>query len=172
MRYEGVSYIDEAQTDDEIFEHYNMFLPHRRVLRQYGQPKQALMKWAHTLEEIEMICVFFSRGDEMAACQKQLAALDGITCAEIAPYSIEIVSSLAGKGEALTKLAQMTGTPIAETEGIGDSTNDLSLIKTAGLGIAVANASPALKAVSDTVICSCDDHAIAYVADMMAKGAL
>ena len=172
VRYEGVSYIDEAQTGDEDFEHYNMFLPHRRVLRQYGQQKRTLMQWSHTLDEIEMLCVFFSHDDEMAACKKQLAALDGITCAEIAPYSIEIVSSRAGKGEALTTLAQKTGTPIAETVGIGDSTNDLSLIKTAGVGIAVANAAPAIKAVSDVVICSCDDHAIAYIADMIKRKAL
>lgn len=172
VRYEGISYIDEEQTDDEVFEHYNMFLPHRRVLRQYGQSKRELMKWAHTLDEIEMLCVFFSRDDEMTACKKRLAALDFITCAEIAPYSIEIVSRRAGKGEALTTLAQKTGTPIAETAGIGDSTNDLSLIKTAGLGIAVSNAAPAVKEASDTVICSCDEHAISYVADMMAKGTL
>ena len=37
VRYDGVSYIDEMLTSDEDFEHYNMFLPHRCVLRQYGQ---------------------------------------------------------------------------------------------------------------------------------------
>ena len=171
VRYEGVSYIDETQVSDEDFEHYHMFLPHRHVLRRYGQPRAALMQWAHTLNEIEMICVFFSREDEMAACKKQLAALDGIVCAEIAPYSIEIISRRTGKGEALAALAKMIGTPIEETAGVGDSTNDLPLLETAGLGIAVSNAAPAVKEASDLVICSCDEHAIAYIADMMQKEA-
>lgn len=170
VREGGVSYIDAGQTSDAAFEHYHMFIPHRRVLRRYGQPKDNLMGWAHTLDDIEMICVFFSRDDEYEACKAQLFSMEGITCAEIAPYSIEIVSRNAGKGEALAMLAQLTDTPISQTAAVGDSTNDISMIKAAGLGIAVSNADPAVKAVCDREICSCDEHAIAYIARMWQDG--
>ncbi len=169
VRYGGVSYIDEMQAGDADFERYHMFFPHRRVLRRYGQTKAHLLQWAYTLDEIEMVCVFFSSDGELAACKKQLSELKGITYAEIAPYSIEIVSSRAGKGEALALLAEMTGTPIQETAAVGDSTNDMSMIERAGLGIAVSNAAASVKAVSDLEICSCDEDAIAYIADMMER---
>ena len=42
--------------------------------------------------------------------------------------------------------------------------NDNSIIETAGLGLAVSNACESLKAAADEIICSNEEHALAYVA--------
>ncbi|MBQ1306724.1 MAG: HAD-IIB family hydrolase, partial [Erysipelotrichaceae bacterium] len=44
------------------------------------------------------------------------------------------------KGQGLRKLAEYLNIPISETIAVGDSLNDLSMIKAAGLGIGVKNA--------------------------------
>lgn len=60
-------------------------------------------------------------------------------------YMLEVTPAEAEKGRGLTKLAEAIGIPVVKTIGIGDNFNDMSLIKTAGLGIAVANAEAELK---------------------------
>lgn len=55
------------------------------------------------------------------------------------------------KGAALLKLAAKLGIPKEETMAIGDNINDLSMILTAELGVAVANAVPEVKAQADYI---------------------
>jgi hydroxymethylpyrimidine pyrophosphatase-like HAD family hydrolase len=57
----------------------------------------------------------------------------------------------------------MTGIGIENTIAVGDSDNDMSMIKAAGLGLAVSNACDELKAIADKVICSNDEHNIKYI---------
>lgn len=55
------------------------------------------------------------------------------------------------KGQALAWLAHYLGVPLEKTIAIGDNENDMEMIKTAGLGIAVQNALPDVKAAADVV---------------------
>lgn len=55
------------------------------------------------------------------------------------------------KGDALIKLANQLNIKPAEILSIGDNNNDISMIKAAGLGIAVANAAPDAKAAANVV---------------------
>lgn len=66
------------------------------------------------------------------------------------------------KGTALLKLARLLNINPEETIAIGDNSNDLTMIKAAGLGISVNNAIDELKAISGYV-CQSDNenHAIA-----------
>ncbi|MDR0426490.1 MAG: Cof-type HAD-IIB family hydrolase [Clostridiales bacterium] len=63
----------------------------------------------------------------------------------------EFVSDKAGKGEGLLAAAAYLGIDPAETIAIGDNMNDIEMIETAGLGVAVKNAIPALKNAADLV---------------------
>lgn len=49
------------------------------------------------------------------------------------------------KGFGLKKLAAVLGVPLSQTLAIGDNLNDLPMLKTAGLGVGVANVNPAMK---------------------------
>lgn len=50
-----------------------------------------------------------------------------------------------------------------ECIAIGDNLNDISMIKTAGIGVAVENADDALKALADFISVSNNDGAIAQI---------
>ncbi len=75
--------------------------------------------------------------------------------------SLEFNSNLAGKGNALKLVKEMTGAQIAI--GVGDYGNDTSLLKEADIGIAVGNAIPELKETADFVTVPFEEHAIAHI---------
>ena len=77
------------------------------------------------------------------------------------PDNLEINQTRANKGEALLALAAHLGVLAENTIAFGDGTNDLTMIKMAGLGIAMENAVPELKEVADQVTASCDEDGVA-----------
>jgi Cof subfamily protein (haloacid dehalogenase superfamily) len=79
---------------------------------------------------------------------------------------LEFVHPQVSKGAALTRLAAELAIPIEETVAVGDSYNDIEMIEAAGLGVAVANARPELKALAGVVLeRSSGDGAIEELAD-------
>ncbi len=54
--------------------------------------------------------------------------------------NIEITSKKATKGECITALSEVTGIPLSETAALGDTENDLSILKTVGISVAMLNA--------------------------------
>lgn len=73
----------------------------------------------------------------------------------IAIYSntryLELLSSHAGKGNGIRTFCNMNKIPIGRTYACGDQENDISMLKAAGCGVAVANAVPEAKAAADIV---------------------
>lgn len=66
-------------------------------------------------------------------------------------YSIEIVASGCSKASGLKKLLEYLKISPENVLAIGDHTNDIEIVQMAGIGAAVANADPKLKAVADYV---------------------
>ena len=64
----------------------------------------------------------------------------------------EIAHATSGKGNALKYLAGRLGIPQSETVAIGDSPNDVSMLRWAGLGIVVGDASDEVRAAADWVM--------------------
>ena len=75
----------------------------------------------------------------------------------------EILPKGVSKGLALKKLAEHLNIDISHTVAIGDYDNDASMLKAAGCGVAVSNASPAALEAADIVTVSNEEHAIARV---------
>ncbi|MBA7691497.1 Phosphatase YwpJ [subsurface metagenome] len=65
------------------------------------------------------------------------------------------------KGKALEALASFLGIPLTEVMAVGDGTNDISLLSSAGLGIAMDDAPDELKAVADYVTLDVDHSGLA-----------
>lgn len=74
---------------------------------------------------------------------------------------LEFLPPTTDKGKALAIVAEHYGIPQSATMAFGDSWNDLPMIEWAGLGLAVANANPDLKAVANRVIASNEDDGVA-----------
>ena len=64
------------------------------------------------------------------------------------------------KGNALKVLCKYLGIPVEQTLAIGDGLNDISLIQSAGLGVAMGNAFPEVKEVADQVTQSVDQGGV------------
>lgn len=61
-------------------------------------------------------------------------------------YLVEVGCANRSKGTALQFLAEKYNVPLEKTIAVGDQINDISMIQTAGLGVAVKNADESLKA--------------------------
>jgi len=75
----------------------------------------------------------------------------------------EILPKGSSKGNLLPRLAEILDVKMSRTIAIGDYNNDVSMIKTAGVGIAVANATEEAKAAADRITVSNEEHAIARI---------
>ncbi|MFF2481845.1 Cof-type HAD-IIB family hydrolase [Paenibacillus sp. NPDC058071] len=69
------------------------------------------------------------------------------------------------KGHALRFMAEHLGLGIEQTIAIGDAWNDREMIETAGLGVAMGNALPALKELANYVTLSNNEEGVKHVID-------
>lgn len=67
------------------------------------------------------------------------------------PENLELNDARATKGQGLLALCEVLGLNPAQTAAFGDGTNDISMLKTAGVGVAMANADPETKAAADLI---------------------
>lgn len=76
---------------------------------------------------------------------------DELTLLYSNPYYMEIFPSEAGKGSVVKRLADYLGIDIADTYAAGDEQNDISMIETAGCGIAMINGTDIVKKSADVI---------------------
>jgi Cof subfamily protein (haloacid dehalogenase superfamily) len=79
--------------------------------------------------------------------------------------SLELSAQGVDKGVGLEQLCQYLNIPLEETIVVGDSFNDLSILKKAGLAVAVANAVPQVKEVCQVIVADCDHHGVKEAID-------
>ena len=75
---------------------------------------------------------------------------------------LEILPLGVSKGAALSVILELEGIDPQEVVAVGDALNDKEMLELAGIGAAVANASPELKAAADVQVCSNNENAIRY----------
>ncbi len=77
--------------------------------------------------------------------------------------NIEVGPAGVSKGAALELLGARLKIPRQAMIAMGDSSNDLEMLRYAGLGVAMGNATDEIKAAADRVTASCDDDGVALV---------
>ncbi len=99
----------------------------------------------------------------LASVCEELAAL-GLPMEIIAssPHSIEILPQGTDKGKALEAVSEHLSIPLSRMIAFGDWDNDIGMLKTAGLGICMANGSGGAKAAADWITLSNNEDGIAY----------
>ena len=83
---------------------------------------------------------------------------------------LELSHPLAHKARTVEMLLEEKGHGPADVAAFGDLPNDLELIRWAGLGVAMANAHPALLAAADRVTTTNDDDGVAVVVEEILTG--
>ena len=79
------------------------------------------------------------------------------------PFFIEIMPRGVDKGAAIAGLIERLGLEREDVIACGDGLNDLTMIKYAGLGVAMGNAQPEIKAAADVVTGTNDEDGLVIV---------
>ena len=93
--------------------------------------------------------------DALQELGRELAPMAGRLGVEITFSSrryLEFMPAGVDKGTGLVRLAKMLDIPMSQVIAVGDSANDLSMIKAAGLGIGVANVTDDVRPHCDAVL--------------------
>ena len=85
------------------------------------------------------------------------------------PYFLELVPKEIDKAASLDKLLHAIGIQTDECIAFGDGFNDISMIRYAGLGIAMSNAAEPVKKAADYITASNDDDGIARMLTRMGR---
>ncbi|MFZ7132207.1 MAG: Cof-type HAD-IIB family hydrolase [Eubacteriales bacterium] len=111
--------------------------------------------------------LWYEDHEELLTCQKELEGqIDNhINMHFSRPYFLEFVDAQATKAIAIEKLCDYYGFGYNQTIAIGDGENDLSMIQSAGLGVAMSNAPEKIRRAAAFVTLSCDEDGVAHVID-------
>ena len=74
------------------------------------------------------------------------------------PEMLEFSHMQSNKGDAVRFMAEYYKIPLSDTVAVGDEENDCPMIEAAGVGVAMANASPVAKAVADYITTADNNH--------------
>lgn len=86
---------------------------------------------------------------------------------KVKPDQGEITISGVSKDQAIRETMDLLGGDMADTIAFGDGANDVSMIKAAGVGVAMGNAIPEAKAAADFVTKDIDEDGIAYAMEKL-----
>lgn len=89
--------------------------------------------------------------------------LNKFTTVKSTEFYFEILHKEANKGNALKTLANHLGIKQEETMAIGDNENDLSMIEYAGIGVAMGNATLAVKQAANIQTTSNDENGVSQI---------
>lgn len=101
------------------------------------------------------------RAPRIQEVRKALNGIPGIDVTSSWSNNLEIMPSGVNKGTALAELAGMLGLDAAQVMAMGDYDNDLDMIRYAGLGVAMGNASERVKTVADHVTLTNEESGVA-----------
>ena len=118
-------------------------------LRRRGRPVQKIQGY------------FRDPAVQRAALEALPAEFPGISAACSLPGNVEITHRDATKGAALEFLCGYLGIPAERAAAFGDERNDCSMLRAAGLGVAMGNAAPEARAAADAVTASNDEDGVA-----------
>ena len=147
-------------------EHIADFTPdvhYQDMVRRLRTPVDELKAWlAEKGEGVQKIQLFTPDPDLRRRLLADLAErFPSAAISSSVPTNIEINAAAAHKGAALRQLAAYLGADIGGTISFGDGLNDVTMLREAGLGVAMANAWPEALAAADLVTASNDEDGVA-----------
>lgn len=112
-------------------------------------------------EQLENISLNFEFMEEREEWKRRLSEIPGITLTTSFAHNIEIGGENTSKAQALRFLMNKLELTSEQLLACGDSPNDLEMIKLAGIGVVVGNASDEMKSYADFVTDTNDRDGVA-----------
>jgi HAD superfamily hydrolase (TIGR01484 family) len=122
-------------------------------------------KWVDSIDHIQWLKFGFASEDDqlLHKLRNHLQALDMYELTNSHHDNIEINPKGISKASGVREICQMFQISMSEVIAIGDSGNDLSMIRAAGLGVAMGNASENVKQHADVITLTNDEHGVAEI---------
>lgn len=153
LGYSGNEIITESPDDKYVGEESRI---NKMPIRQVGNLLESLEKHPTKL---------LMTGDptEMVKAEEELAAILGnrMDVFRSAPFFIELVPKGIDKAHSLQRLLNHIGYTPSDMIAFGDGYNDISMLRLAGMGVAMANAAPEVRAEADYVTLSNEEDGVA-----------
>lgn len=155
LTYENEYILTEFPEDEYI--HHEAFINKMRI-----------KKVEHFLEEVPRPlpkCLIVGHEEPLARLEKKMQAEAGeqMEIYRSAPFFLELVPKGIDKAQSLDVLISRLGIGRQEILACGDGYNDISMIEFAGLGVAMDNAQPEVKAKADYITLSNEEDGVAHV---------
>jgi len=155
MFVDGVMYLEEIRQDAEFYESY------------FGQRVELVPDLADSLLSDPSKAMFISHEETSDEILPELKrAFEGrMQIVRSHPYFVEATPEHVDKGKGLALVATRLGIAREDVIAVGDNENDLAMVQWAGLGVAMGNASNAVKKAAAWIAPSVADDGIVAIVD-------
>ncbi len=110
-------------------------------------------------------CLLTAPGEQAAVYEGELQEKYGVSASvyRSEPFFVEVMPQGVSKASSIEQILPVIGVDREHVICCGDGYNDISMIRYAGLGVAMANAQPEVKAAADYITASNDEDGIVQV---------
>ncbi|MEG1254191.1 Cof-type HAD-IIB family hydrolase [Clostridium sp.] len=155
-------YVEEMKFSALTYQAANKVMPSNRQVK-----IRIIEDWNKLFEErdINLIKVMATDidGEKIKLAKKEFAKLGKFEVVSSLDNSFEVMSKGTSKGNALKKVCDYYGIDRSEVICIGDNENDISMIKFAGLGVAMGNGEEIVKKQADYIALTNEEDGVAKV---------
>lgn len=135
------------------------------------RPVANLVRWAQRPGQVPVLkLMIFGQPEALKRLAAQLnREVPGLEVTSSGHDNLEITAAGVSKGSGLEALGARLKIPRQAMIAVGDSENDLEMLRYAGLGVAMGNASDRVKAAADRVTLTCDEDGVAVLLEEVCR---
>lgn len=129
------------------------------------QGKLNQTNWPEDLQSVDWLqfAVITANESNLKEIRDEITSWNQLEVTNSHPTNVEVNPLGINKGTGLNQVCWMLDIKLSETIAVGDSLNDVSMIRTAGLGAAMGNAQEAVKRAADLVVPSNHEDGVAWL---------
>ena len=165
----GRAYVDRSLYED-VKRNGSTYLAAKYILRTREPVDRIYDFWYKHADSIENVNIQFEYQEDKAEMKSILEKAEGITLTSSTHHNLEVGGETTSKASALEELCRMKGLAMENIMAFGDSPNDGAMIRKAGIGVAMENATADILADADITAPSNDDEGVAYTLRMLLLG--
>ena len=165
----GKAYIGRPVFED-IRDHGSTYMSRSYILRTRQPVDQIYDFLEEHISAIENINIHFEQFEDKAAMKEILEQIPDITVTSSVPHNLEIGGATTSKASGLAALCRILNTDLSSAMACGDSPNDMAMLAEVGLGVAMGNGEPEVRAMADFVAPSNEDEGVALAVERFALG--
>ena len=159
---------DVGLMDRKYYDHLERYIDDSNTLKMTQECRTPLDNFRETVrtggESVQKLQAFFHTPEARTEALRQLEeAYPQLILSSSLPGNLEINAPGATKGDALLALCRALGIDPACAVAFGDGTNDQAMLRSAGIGVAMANAEPEVLAAADLIAPSNQEDGVAHV---------